>query len=113
MNRYEGTVITKEEADRLDKMALEPPLYKENREPLTAELFARKKAEHILKNRKIECEAEKSESLAKCLAMTLMLSKDEYERLSPDAYKKLFGDWTLKELKCLYRFYETNELILD
>lgn len=44
--------------------------------------------------------------LAKCWAMTLMLSKDEYEALSPDAYKKIFGDWKQKELNCLYRIYE-------
>lgn len=55
----------------------------------------------------------KRDTIAKCLAMTLMLSKEQYEALSPDAYKKLFGDWKQKELKCLYRFYETNELILD
>lgn len=55
----------------------------------------------------------KTDTLAKCLSITLMLSKEQYEALSPDAYKKLFGDWKQKELKCLYRFYETNELILD
>lgn len=112
-NKYEGTAITKAEADILDKMALEPPLYKDSREPATAELFARKKAEHILENRKVKCDAEKKESLAKCLAMTMLLSKEEYEALSPDAFKKLFGDWKQRELKCLYRFYETNELILE
>lgn len=71
------------------------------------------KAEHILENRKVKCDAEKKESLAKCLAMTMLLSKEEYEALSPDAFKKLFGDWKQRELKCLYRFYETNELILE
>lgn len=112
-NKYEGTAITKAEADILDKMALEPPLYKDSREPATAELFAKKKAEHILENRKVKCDAGKRGSLAKCLAMTLMLSKADYEALSPDAFKKLFGDWKQRELKCLYRFYETNELILE
>lgn len=103
-NRYEGTAITKEEADRLDKMALEPPLYKDDRTPATPELFARKKAEHILENRKID--EDKKEALAKCLSMTMLLSKEEYEALSPDAYKKLFGDWKQRELKCLYKIYE-------
>lgn len=55
----------------------------------------------------------KTDILAKCLSMTLMLSKEQYEALSPDTYKKIFGNWTQKELKCLYRFYITNELILD
>lgn len=46
------------------------------------------------------------DELLKCFAMTLMLSKEQYEALSPDAYKKLFGDWKQKELKCLYKMYE-------
>lgn len=48
----------------------------------------------------------KTDTLAKCLAMTLMLSKEQYEALSIDAYKKIFGDWKQKELKCLYKMYE-------
>lgn len=55
----------------------------------------------------------KTDTIAKCLAITLLLSKEQYEALSPEAHKKLFGDWKQEELKCLYRFYETNELILD
>lgn len=64
------------------------------------------------KNNKI-ITLKKTDTLAKCLSMTLMLSKEQYEALSPDAYEKLFGDWKQKELKCLHRFYETNELISD
>lgn len=108
-NRFEGTEITKEEAERLDKMALEPPLYKDDRTPATAEQFANAKAEHILENRAkagMLIKSDKKESLAKCLAITLLLSKEQYEALSPDAYKKLFGDWKQKELNCLYKLYE-------
>lgn len=47
-------------------------------------------------------------TFAKCLSMTLMLSKEEYEALSPDVYKKIFGDWKQKELKCLYKMYEDD-----
>lgn len=46
------------------------------------------------------------DELSKCLAMALLLSKEQYEALSPDAYKKLFGDWKQKELNCLYKLYE-------
>ncbi len=57
------------------------------------------------KNNKIVT-VKKTDALAKCLAITLLLSKEEYERLSPDAYKKLFGDWKLSELRMLYKIYE-------
>lgn len=50
----------------------------------------------------------KTDILAKCLAITLLLSKEQYEALSIDAYKKLFGDWKQKELKCLYKMYENG-----
>lgn len=53
----------------------------------------------------------KTDTLAKCLAMTLMLSKEQYEALSPDAYQKLFGDWKQKELKCLYKIYESGRIV--
>lgn len=45
-------------------------------------------------------------TIAKCLEMTLRLSKDEYERLTCDEYKRIFGKWTLKELKTLWKLYE-------
>ena len=45
-------------------------------------------------------------SIAKCLEMTLRLSKDDYERLTCDEYKAIFGKWTLKELKTLWKLYE-------
>lgn len=45
-------------------------------------------------------------TIAKCLEMTLRLSKDEYERLTCDEYKAIFGKWTLKELKTLWELYE-------
>lgn len=60
------------------------------------------------KNNKVITLKKKRETLAKCLAMTLMLSKEQYEALSPDAYKKLFGDWKQKELNCLYKIYKTG-----
>lgn len=50
----------------------------------------------------------KTDILAKCLSITLLLSKEQYEALSPDAYKKLFGDWKQKELNCLYKMYEDS-----
>lgn len=57
------------------------------------------------KNNKI-ASLKKKQILAKCLAITLLLSKEQYEALSPDAYKKIFGDWKQKELNCLYKMYE-------
>lgn len=57
------------------------------------------------KNNKV-VKIDKKDTLAKCLAITLLMTKEEYESLTPDAYKKLFGDWKLKELKCLYKMYE-------
>lgn len=48
------------------------------------------------------------ETIAKCLEMTLRLSKDEYERLTCDKYKAIFGKWTLKELKTLWNIYESE-----
>lgn len=47
----------------------------------------------------------RTESIAKCLAISLLLSKEQYEALTPDEFKKLFGDWKQKELKLLYKIY--------
>ena len=43
---------------------------------------------------------------AKCLAIALLLSKEEYEQLSADAKKKLFGDWKQEEIDYLHKIYE-------
>lgn len=45
-------------------------------------------------------------SMAKCLAMSLILSKEAFESLSPDMFTKLFGDWKLRELKLLRNIYK-------
>ena len=62
------------------------------------------------KNNKVITLKKDRDTLAKCLSITLLLSKEQYEALSPDAYKKLFGDWKQKELKCLYKMYETGAI---
>mgnify|MGYP004732925053 CR=1 FL=1 len=48
----------------------------------------------------------KTDTLAKCLAITLLLSKEEYEQLSADAKKRLFGDWKQEEIDYLHKIYE-------
>lgn len=63
------------------------------------------KISKLKKNNKV-ITLKKTDTLAKCLAITLLLSKEQYEALSPAAYKKIFGDWKQKELKCLYKIYE-------
>lgn len=53
-----------------------------------------------------DCPLSAIETIAKCLEMTFAISKDEYERLTCDEYKAIFGNWTLKELKTLWKLYE-------
>lgn len=55
--------------------------------------------------KKITENKEAMDSLSKCLAMSLLLSKETYDNLSPDLFKKLFGDWKLKEIRMLNRIY--------
>lgn len=55
--------------------------------------------------KKITENKEAMDSLSKCLAMSLLLSKDTYDNLSPDLFKKLFGDWKLREIRMLNRIY--------
>ena len=60
------------------------------------------------KNKDFKTKKNNTDTIAKCLAITLLLSKEQYEALSPDAYKKIFGDWKQKELNCLYKMYEDD-----
>ena len=43
---------------------------------------------------------------SKCLAIAMLLSKEEYEQLSADAKKKLFGDWKQEEIDYLHKIYK-------
>lgn len=66
------------------------------------------------RKRKIKfTEEEKKEALAKCLAITMLMTKAQYEALSPDNHKILFKGWTMKELKLLNRLYEEENLIIQ
>lgn len=46
------------------------------------------------------------DAMSKCLAITLLMSKDTFDNLTPDQFKKLFGDWKLRELRMLNNLYK-------
>lgn len=58
-----------------------------------------------MKNKNIE-NKKGIETLTKCINVIINLSFEDYEKLSVDEHKKMFGDWSLKELNCLYKLYE-------
>ena len=49
---------------------------------------------------------------AKCMAIAMLLSKEEYEQLSADAKKKLFGDWKQEEIDYLHKIYKNGISVL-
>ena len=49
---------------------------------------------------------------SKCLAIAMLLSKEEYEQLSADAKKKLFGDWKQEEIDYLHKIYKDGISVL-
>lgn len=66
------------------------------------------------RKRKIKfTDEEKKEALSKCLAITLLMKKEQYEALSPDDHKILFKNWTMKELKLLNRLYDEEDFIIQ
>ena len=50
---------------------------------------------------------------AKCMAIAMLLSKEEYEQLSADAKKKLFGDWTQEEIDYLHKIYKDGISVFE
>lgn len=66
-------------------------------------------AKKVVKKNLFKDKEERTEAIAKCLATSLLLSKEKFENLTPDEFKKLFGNWKQKELKILYKIYHIDE----
>lgn len=58
-----------------------------------------------MKNKNIE-NKKGIETLTKCINVIINLPFEDYEKLSVDEHKKMFKEWSLKELNCLYKLYE-------